>query len=196
MNNKEYWDNTWQYRIRDESHVIMNGEKLDVVCSALVFSGYEKLNKVDIGCGTGIHALRIKHHKPEWVENWTGFDLSESAIEWAKNNGLNAHCVDFTKAQHKNKYDLFLFLDSLEHIEDENSLIETIIKSANDTFIIWGNVPLYKSKHDGGFEREMDIEKICSFLKKCGCDKMKNHIYGIQGYPYMIFEGKGRKKNQ
>lgn len=191
MTNAKYWDNTWNKRLPDKDHVYMNTEKLDVLCTLLCgMPEYTDKNKVDIGCGSGIQALRVKNYLKGWADRWTGFDLSENAVKWAKNNNLNVIYADFIKYEHKDKYDVFLLLDSLEHIEDMDRLIETIKKTANKGFKIFGNIPLYQSEHDGGFERKMDINVLSTFLMKCGCTDLWHKIYGIKGYPYMVFEGK------
>lgn len=192
MSNAQYWEEKWKERIKDADHVHMNSEKLDHLCVLLCkfFPGYEPMRKADIGCGTGIHALRIRQILKGWDNGWTGFELSQSAVEWARGHRLNAYCSDFTTFNHDGKYDLFLFLDSLEHIENENEVAETIKRTSSTGFKIFGNIPLYHSAHEGGFERHMNINILTKFLKKCGCIGVWQHIYGIKGYPYMVFEGK------
>jgi len=186
-----YWDKTWSERIVDKNSVKMNTEKLEYLIAILsTLPRYTSLRKADIGCGTGMHALRMRKIFRGWDGNWTGFDLAQSAIDWAKSHGLNAHCADFSSFDHQDKYDLFLFLDSLEHIEDEDAVVETIKRTGNKGFRIFGNIPLYLSSHDGGFERAMNIEVLMKFLFKCGCADLWQQIYGVKGYPYMVFEAK------
>jgi hypothetical protein len=142
----------------------------------------------------------------EWKKNYTGIDLSEKAVANARKLGIEAYVADIhcqnprwsmddgLMEYHYNAYELFLFLDSLEHIHHHVKLAEKVKQLAAEKFGIFGNVPLYHSVHaeNEGIERPMNITLVARFLKKCGIDKFRHEVYGIHGWPYLWFEGYNR----
>lgn len=190
----KYWDDTWHERIKDPHHVDMNSEKLIFIMKQLYGRPeYAYKEKLEIGCGTGIHAVRMRQYNPLWAEHWTGIDLSEKAVAWGKNLGLKniiqgdiyTYTFSFSK-----KFNAFLFLDVLEHIEDHDSLAKRLIEIGSEHINILGNIPLYRSEHSDHYERDMDVNVLGRFLKNCGFNGFYHEIYGIRGFPYMFFEAK------
>lgn len=143
--------------------------------------------KLDIGCGCGIHAIRMKHLNRDWAAKWTGIELSKSASEWGKGNGVNVIQGDAFTYDFDKKFDVFFFFDSLEHIENHERLARRLIELGTPDFQVFGNVPLYASEHE--YEINVDKVAIGKFLADCGFKGLYNEIYGIDGLPYMIFEG-------
>ncbi|MFQ5687001.1 MAG: methyltransferase domain-containing protein [Candidatus Scalindua sp.] len=184
----EYWEKTWRERISKDK-VTMNGEKLNFITTMLwQRTQYIESVKLDIGCGSGIHALRMKNLNPLWVKSWTGIDESKFAVDWGKSKGLNMIHGDVITTEFDRKFDLFLLLDVLEHITSHELLAIKMKGIAKDKFSVFGNIPLYRSQHSEEFERYMDINVLMKFLKDLGCNNFWHDIYGIKGYPYMVFE--------
>jgi trans-aconitate methyltransferase len=149
------------------------------------------MEKLDVGCGSGIHATRMAVFNPFWKLKWTGIDLADSGIALAQKHGMNAISGDFYEFDGAGKkYQVFLFLDSLEHFFDHERVAQKIIELADKEYIIIGNIPLYKSQHGEACERDVDIAAFINFLKAANCAVVEPHvhIYGIKGYPYMFFE--------
>jgi len=200
VNIKEYWDHEWSRRIV-EGGVLMNKEKFKYLVKQLWKRPYLiPLRKLEVGCGSGVHIRELSSLCKEWSGNYTGFDLSETAVKFAKRQGLNVWHGDITGDRKISQspyapvgpFQLFLFLDVLEHMTDHQAVAAKVRELADpEGFIIFGNVPLYRSKHEteGGFEREMDIHVLRKFMEACGIEKFDHHVYGIDGWPYMIFEG-------
>lgn len=185
----QYWDEIWGGRIKDPHHVDMNGEKLTFLMQQLWGRPeYTLKDKLEIGCGTGIHAIRMRQYNPEWAEHWIGIDFSEKAVAWGKNLGLNVMQGDIYTQTFDKKFDAFLFLDVLEHIQDHDSLAKRLVEIGNEHFNILGNIPLYRSEHSDHYERDMDVNVLGRFLKNCGFDGFYHKVYGIRGFPYMFFE--------
>jgi hypothetical protein len=124
-----------------------------------------------------------------WKEKYTGIDMSENAINIAKRWGINAEVGSIYDFKSDTKFQLFLFFDVLEHIENYEKTAEQIKKLADDRYCIIGNVPLYLSHvEDDGYEREMNVAVLANFLNMAGTKQLAHIIYGINGWPYMWFE--------
>ena len=63
-----------------------------------------------------------------------------------------------------------------------------MVALSGEELTIFGNIPLYLSECEGN-ERPMDINVVNKFLFMCGCTHRWHEIYGLNGYPYMMFEG-------
>ena len=192
----KYWNKTWGDRIVGNK-VSMNGQKIHIVINALWKRFYmAPMEKLDIGCGSGIHAANLAVYNPLWQYKWTGIDLAETGVSNARRCGLNAICGDFfTFDGNGKKYELFLLLDSLEHFEDPLSVGRKIKELASDRYIIFGNCPLYlgKGTFEAGVEFPINIWVLKQFMEEAGCLSMNHHIYGINGFPYILFEGSNQK---
>ena len=193
MTPKEHWDNEWQKRIKDEnSTVSRNVEKAGKIIYELCKRpGYIKLEKIDVGCGPPTHAIHLSDLYGGWDKTYTGIDLSEIAVQYGRDCGLNVIQGDFLEYQTEKKYDVFMFLDSLEHIFDHEKLSQKIKELAAPGYYIIGNVPFYPNAHnkDPGLERDMDIKILKNFMWNSGVKIFNIDVYGALGYPYCFFEG-------
>jgi trans-aconitate methyltransferase len=185
-----YWDETWAKRVGPH-HPAMNINKMAKLIYKLTIRDHlAGLEKLDIGCGTGIHAMHLSNIYPQWKTRWTGIDLSEVATGHAMGYGFNAICGDLFEYKFDRKFQLFLMLDSMEHIMDHKRLAERIVELGEKPFWVFANIPLYTpdSKHDKQYERPISMGDINDFTRAVGADKFYPQIYGIKGYPYMMFE--------
>lgn len=107
------------------------------------FEKKKNLKILDIGCGYG---KNLKILEKYGYYNTFGIDISLEQIEIAKKNNIkNVECInaiDFLKNS-KEKYDVILLIDVLEHIELEESieLIKLINKSLNENGSLYIQVP-------------------------------------------------------
>ena len=187
MNEVEHWNDQWAKRITPTG-VDFNEEKLKILCDKLWRRPkLANMAKLEIGCGTAFHAASLAAIYPQWYDTYTGIDLSPVAIKKAKGYGLNAEIADILKYNPGHKFDAFLLLDSLEHIEDRDGVARKIKALANENYVIFANIPLYLG-NDREFEYPMDIHDVMRFLNLCGFDEFFHEIYGCYGYPYMFFE--------
>ena len=188
----KYWNNTWAKRIDPENpaHIDMNRQKMHIVIKAIMERPYYiDSEKLEIGCGTGIHAALIATICPSYLLSWTGIDLSTTAIKSAKSMGLNAESGDIFTYDFEKKFDSFIMLDSLEHVEDHFALAQRILQLASDpySFRIFANIPIYND-HNHQLEQDMDRNVVAKFCSYLGFKKFWQKIYGVFGYPYMMFE--------
>ena len=188
-----YWDKQWQERTKTEVVSRNRGKFSKIISELWKRPHYSKLTKLDIGCGPAEHAYEMKKLYCDWVVDYTGLELSQVCV----NKALEKFNIVIAKKDIYNytstfNYGLFLLLDTLEHIEFPDKLAMKIKELSTEKFYIFGNVPLYPSdpSADGGFEKPMDIRDISKFVSQCGCKKLWYEVYGINGYPYLIWEGK------
>jgi glycosyltransferase involved in cell wall biosynthesis len=196
----QFWSKHWEDRLVPDGGVMMNKGKANKILSHLAGrNDLAGMSKLDIGCGTGIHVQILSNTNPAWKERYLGVDLSESAIKFAVEAGLGAVCMDVVRLPDlPEPIELFLLLDTLEHIEDLTAVAWKIRRlGSRSGFTVFGNVPLYLSDHskEGGFERPVDIEVVTKFLKQCGIHDFKHEVYDVNGFQYMMFEGKSGGKS-
>jgi len=121
----------------------------------------KKLNILDIGCGAGTLALYLssKGH------NVTGIDISTQAIKAckvsAKNLNLNTkfYNKDFMSNDLKEKYDLVIFSEVIEHLPDDKKALKKIYKLLKPAGILLLSTPSIKAPlHRLGLTRKFDTE--------------------------------------
>jgi hypothetical protein len=188
-----YWDKQWAERTQSEV-VSRNRGKFDKIISELWHRPhYAPLQKLDIGCGPAEHAAVMRDLYFNWTSGYKGIELSKVCAEVAGTKyNLPVEVGDIYKYENGHiKTELFLLLDTFEHIEFPDKLADKIKELAAEKFYVFGNIPLYHSdpSEHGGFEKPMDVNDVTSFLAMCGIDKVWYEVYGINGYPYLIWEG-------
>ena len=188
METPKWWDETWDKRIK-ETGVVHNKGKLNRLLGILWGKHYlAPLEKLDIGCGPATHAIYLSNFNPFWKDRWTGIDLSRTALTVPRKLGFNVthgSIFDFNTGR---KFELFLLLDTLEHIQDHEALGQKIKDLAADKYTIIGNSPLY-FEHNDGEERPIDGKTIARFIHSAGClMDFSCDVYGIHGLPYANFE--------
>jgi 2-polyprenyl-3-methyl-5-hydroxy-6-metoxy-1,4-benzoquinol methylase len=104
----------------------------------------KKARILEIGCSSG--ELLLLLNKGGFKDVW-GIDISKKAIALCKKKGLkNVFCMDGGKLDlGKNKFDLIIASDVLEHIEDDTGAVKgwkSLLKN-NGSMIIF--VPAYNS---------------------------------------------------
>ena len=110
----------------------------------------KKLHLLDMGCGDGVVLFLIKKHLAEYQFNFYGIDLSEIALETAKNkirsgNFLQTNVYE-TNFQN-DFFDVILSLDVIEHVNyPEKMLMEAKRIAKNGAIIIFGTPIRYTEK--------------------------------------------------
>lgn len=191
----KYWNEEWSKRTKGEIISRNRGKFNKIISELWRRPHYAPLWKLDIGCGPAEHAHEMNKIYCNWLYGYYGLELSSRCVKEAYDRyGIEILEEDIYKFNiDKNiNFGLFLLLDTFEHIEFPDKLAEKIKELADEKFYIFGNIPLYHSdpSGNGGFEKPMDINNIIEFLSMCGIEKMWHEVYGINGYPYLIWEGK------
>jgi len=194
MQINDFWEEEWNKRILGDGTVKFNVGKAEKILGNLKGREYFKPHKIlDIGCGPAFHAIRILQDDPTYKNRWYGIDLAQNAVQFFQEQGLQGECGSiYNFNPNGNKFGIFLLLDTLEHIMDRDRLAGKIKELAEQKYIIFGNIPLYTDKVNGGagFENPMDIGILKKFMKDAGIPEFDYLVYGIYGWPYMMFEGK------
>ena len=189
----EYWQKQWVERIKDNRTLKLNKPKRDKIQSFLSGFNLDGLKKLDLGCGPCHHAI---------VQRWrdyTGVDLSEKATEFGKEMmpWNEFYCMPIMDIPEK-KYDVFLALDALEHIELTKELAEKIRRMSNPGAIFLGNVPTVNfCFHHEEHEHNMDYAILSEFLIQCGFPIIRTECFYTEGtqkgktvyLPFLLFFG-------
>ena len=196
MSLDSFWDEHWSKRCDSNGAVLCNVEKFKFIVGRLWgLPWLIKATKFDVGCGPCNLARIINNFCEEWTRNYKGIDLSGKAISEAKEHGINAEVADLCSYSNEpdESYEIVLILDTLEHIEQHHLAAQKIRDITRSGSRIYGNIPLYFSDHsktDKIFERPLDILFVKGFVQEAGFILLANHVYGIDGWPYMWFEAK------
>jgi hypothetical protein len=187
----EYWENTWETVLDPDNPRGWNIKKMSRLIKEMSLRPhYAKLKKLEIGCGPGAHADIMGEIYTNWNDNWMGVDVSTLAVEHAQSLGLDARVAAAEKFQTDERFELFILLDVLEHIQERYELAENIARLAEENFFIFGNIPLFGSKHPAYVEELLDGYKLGKFLRRAGCKHVWVHIWGANLNPFMMFEGR------
>ena len=170
----KYWQDSWKSRIKDEGSLILNSEKKGHIQEFLNNFHFNGMSKLDIGCGPCHHAVL-----QQW-DNYTGVDLSEAAIAWARNRmpGATLICGDVLDLPEDKEYEVIMTWDTFEHITLDERLAAKIRKVAAPNAIIIGNIPLTKfTIHSKEFEHHIDYTMLADFLIACGFPLIRTECF-------------------
>jgi len=96
---------------------------------------------LDFGCGSG---AVLEMLKDKGFSNIRGADVSESCVALAKSRGLEVNLIKTGSLElAKQKYDLILLLDVVEHIENDLDILKILRSSLSDNGRILITVPAH-----------------------------------------------------
>jgi SAM-dependent methyltransferase len=143
---------------------------------------------LEVGCGTGIYPIKNKN----LFENidYTGIDISDSAIEFCKNNSSFEFIVgDFIKMNISKKYDLVFSHAVVDHVYDIDEFISKIVNHTKKYAYInsyrgfFPNLEEHKMTWDGHeacYYNNLSIKQIKKLLIKLGLNEDEFKIYSEQ----------------
>lgn len=110
--------------------------------------GRERLNVLDVGCGTGLLLEELLAHA-----NPVGVDFSNLAMDYCRQRGIEQLTRARVEAMPfgEKTFDLMLALDLLEHVEDDGGLIRELWRICRPGGHLLITVPAYPflwSEHD------------------------------------------------
>ena len=124
IKNKSYWKHRMNTHYKDIEEYHKNSGRL-----------------LDIGCSYGF--LMDYFASKGWAT--TGIDISENAIKYAKSKGLDVHNAAIEGFNPKNKFDLIVMSNVLEHLEDPLKALSIVKNWLSDKGIIYVRVPNVES---------------------------------------------------
>jgi 2-polyprenyl-3-methyl-5-hydroxy-6-metoxy-1,4-benzoquinol methylase len=144
--------------------------------------GQNDLHILEIGCGTGGLTEILRNYGKV-----TGFDISPAAVNFCKSRGLeDVHVKDLTAmdvAEYRDKYDLVLAMDVLEHIQDDLEVMQKVMAMLKPSGLFFVNVPAHKflwSEHDEALEHKRRYHRV----ELLG--KLRDAGYHIVSHTYFV----------
>ncbi len=186
-NNKEFYSGYWNENMIDYLNNSSGSRWFRYLLNELLKEiPKNKIDTVaDIGCGVGNKTAQIAEYFPK--AKVTGFDFSEPGIKTARNyyklKNLNFVTGDVTKVKNKKNYDLISAFELLEHIDDWEALVDSLVKINKQYFIIsvpTGRMRLYE-KHIGHY-RNYKRGEIEGYMESKGYETVKTFYAGFPFY--------------
>lgn len=133
---------------------------------------------LDLGCGTGYIGKKLKDSKT--VSQITGIDLSKKMLKVAESlksddlkvydKTINENCISYLKSS-KDKFDIIVASQTLNHHYDWNNLLDLCINSLNKNGIFAFTFKVFGKKEGSSFNRFQEEflhsgEQIMHELKK------------------------------
>ena len=123
------------------------GARVNIISMLLGFVGQKKINTVlEVGCGNGNTGAYLKEMLPNI--KYSGIELmpemaaeAEPKIDFAMQGNIEEMLNDKNAFIHKEKYDIVMFLDVLEHLFDPWRISEFFKNRLNEDGLIVGSVP-------------------------------------------------------
>jgi SAM-dependent methyltransferase len=172
----KFWikrSNDWYSEIHDSNYLIHENFKKYLKSK----SNIKKV--IEIGCGTGIYPIKNKELFNKI--DYTGIDISESAIEYCKQNSdFNFICGDFLKMDLKEHYDLVFSHAVIDHVYDIDKFIEKAVSISNNYVFInsyRGYFPdlekhnMNWNRAEGCYYNDISIKQIRKILQKIGLNE-------------------------
>lgn len=135
--------------IQDIENTLVDMRLIDHIRRYQLIKRYCYGHVVDAACGVG-YGSHLLSNNPD-IEMVTGIDISEEAIDYAINEFSN-NKVEFINQSIDTvdiKCDTFVSIETIEHIKDLDSYVETINRCSPSVFIV--SFPDKKSTHFNEF---------------------------------------------
>lgn len=144
----------------------------------------------EIGCGHGLIQYQLEKFYGVRVD---GFDLNEIALQKsiATNHSLFLYDIHQRDKNYEEFYDLLILFDVIEHIDDEDSFIESVLYHLKPGGILAVNVPalqLLYSQYDkaAGHIRRYSISDLDSLKRKHSLESILTTYWGFPLLPLLM----------
>jgi len=130
LNTKEIWD-----RFYKEMPMPVMKKRLSFYEAACSYITKPKSSVVDIGCGSGYGMYYLIQHN-SYIENIHGFDISSTACDISRMQGIHAYCLDITKQDISSlKTDYITLLETLEHLDNPMEVVDKCLECCGSLII-------------------------------------------------------------
>ncbi len=155
VHDKYHKDTHQQYKI-----ISKNNFTYRIIISTLTPYLKEKMKILDIGCGAGTLDFYLANRGYDI----TGIDISEKAISECKKTAKNLNLKnvkfiteDFPNANIKGKYDLIIFTEVIEHLDDDCKALKVLHKALKPGGILYLSTPSKNAPlHRLGLTKDFD----------------------------------------
>jgi ubiquinone/menaquinone biosynthesis C-methylase UbiE len=154
-NSKHFWNETWQ---REDDRYYLH---FQFILEKLP----EKRKVIDVGCGTGTLLGLIKQNKPGLKIE--GRDISNIAIMKLKGRGINGKVEKLPNIS--GKADIIIATEVLEHMKDDEKVLQSMSKVAKQIIITVPNDrlgPEECDEHERKYTAKSLAEVIGKYFKK------------------------------
>lgn len=142
--NKQYKKRS-SFQSKKKVGINFNYEKLRIFRYQQLYNFLENKikfkNVLDIGCATGL-GLNVFKKKEK---NIMGIDTDKTRINYGLKKNLNLKNVNIFDFKCKKKFDLIIFLHTLEHLTSPNQAIKKILSLMNEKSNLYLEVPNFKN---------------------------------------------------
>ena len=194
---QEWWNPNGKFKILHQILPL----RIEYILANIDRDNVKHLNILDLGCGGGLTCEPLAR----LGANVTGIDFIKKNIQVAKKHSLNSNLninyinKDLNEIELKNKYDVILLLEVIEHINDWQSLIKKIkkilkpkgkliISTINKTFLskifaiqVAENILKWVPKNTHNYEKLIKPEELKKTLAKN--DLLFLNIMGMNYHP-------------
>ncbi len=140
---KEKWDDYGKTRLLSRNKLLFQRHRLIIRYFLDFFKDLDtELCVLDAGCGDGLFMELLRNLG---FKNLFGIDVSSSMLEKAKKKGLNVELKDIYALNEKNKYDVVLAMDVLEHLEKPEEALRKLWNILAPGGILYLNIPICES---------------------------------------------------
>lgn len=144
----------------------------------------------EFGCGNGVVQRQVELAYGSAVD---GFDLNEFALRRSLSQSGGIFCYDIQdrRPELHEKYDLALLLDVLEHIEDEDSFLQSLLFHVRPGGWVVINVPAGQylfSNYDRaqGHCRRYSLERLVEVAQRNSLQVSKATYWGLSMVPVLL----------
>lgn len=158
----------------------------------------DSLSVLDLGCGTGTMAFYLANNGHKVV----GIDISKKAIKIAKESAgylklkgeARFSCKDIKKFETKQKFDLVICSEVLEHIKNDANVLKKIFRFLKKNSLLVISVPSKNAPlHKWGLTKEFD--RRAGHLRRYSTEELKSKIENAGFKMIKIVKTEGLTRN-
>lgn len=177
----EYWSFPKLYK---KHHLVFDDFFLQRFNRIEKFKKYNELTSLDIGIGFGFWSKYLTHMGYVGL----GIDISDTAIDYCKQQGQSCMKVSLEEFSSPKKYSLISMFDVLEHLENPKNILISLKKNLHNDSLLYIQVPnvlgfKYPFNHSLGLPHHLwqfNPKSLKKLLEVSGYEVME-YWTGIQG---------------
>jgi SAM-dependent methyltransferase len=144
----------------------------------------------EIGCGSGLVQQQFQQR---YQTNVDGFDLNEHALKNSVATNQPRYCYNIFDRNpgFRERYDVVLLFDVLEHIEDEKPFLEAVLFHLKKGGFLFINVPAFMAFHSRydevvGHQRRYDLDMLDKACSSVALKKVTSTYWGLPMVPLLL----------